>query len=129
MRSLEQEVRELKELLDEKDEKIDMLSRIHSQSYAPIHQLPSPRRPSTTSIDSKDGKSESPPKEEMFKVQQSPYLLDSDGSDSYFAGTSCSRNFIEAFKHKVQETGRSTEDISTASYLEGATEDGFGSTH
>lgn len=32
VRSLEAEVRELKELLDEKDEKIDMLSRLHSFS-------------------------------------------------------------------------------------------------
>jgi hypothetical protein len=50
-------------------------------------------------------------------VQQSPYLLD-DGSDSYFAGTSSSRTFIEAFKHKVQEKGRSTADINTARLLE-----------
>ena len=32
VRGLEAEVRELKDLLDEKDEKIDMLSRIHSFS-------------------------------------------------------------------------------------------------
>ena len=116
MRLLESEVRELKELLDEKDEKIDMLSRLHSQSSHPF-QLQSPRRTSTASMESKDGKSDSPEKEEIFKVQQSPYLLD-DGSDSYFAGTSSSRTFIEAFKHKVQEKGRSTADINTARLLE-----------
>jgi hypothetical protein len=113
---LESEVRELKELLDEKDEKIDMLSRLHSQSSHPF-QLQSPRRTSTASMESKDGKQDSPEKEEIFKVQQSPYLLD-DGSDSYFAGTSSSRTFIEAFKHKVQEKGRSTADINTARLLE-----------
>jgi len=110
----------LKELLDEKDEKIDMLSRIHSQSSQPIHQLPSPRRPSTTSIESKDKKEKEiaeHEQEEVFKVQQSPYLLDSVGSDSYFAGTSSSRTFIEAFKHKVQEKGRSTADIDTEALL------------
>ena len=116
MRVLEGEVRELKDLLDEKDEKIDMLSRIHSQSSVPL-QLPSPRRPSTASVESKEHKEESPPKEEFFKVQQSPYLLDGDGSDAYFAGTSSSRTFIEAFKHKVQEKGRSTDDIDTESLL------------
>jgi hypothetical protein len=116
VRGLEAEVRELKELLDEKDEKIDMLSRLHSQSSHPF-QLHSPRRTSTASIDSKDGKSDSPEKEETFKVQQSPFLLD-DGSDSYFAGTSSSRTFIEAFKHKVQEKGRSAADINTARLLE-----------
>ena len=113
---LESEVRELKELLDEKDEKIDLLSRLHSQSSHPF-QLQSPRRTSTASVESKDGKQDSPEKEEIFKVQQSPYLLD-DGSDSYFAGTSSSRTFIEAFKHKVQEKGRSTADINTARLLE-----------
>ena len=109
-------MRELKELLDEKDEKIDMLSRLHSQSSHPF-QLQSPRRTSTASVESKDGKADSPEKEETFKVQQSPFLLD-DGSDSYFAGTSSSRTFIEAFKHKVQEKGRSAADINTARLLE-----------
>lgn len=115
MRGLESEVRELKDLLDEKDEKIDMLSRIHSQSSQPI-QLPSPRRPSTVSISATptDGTAESPPaKDEVFKVQQSPYLLGGEGADSYFAGTSSGRTFIEAFKQKVQESGRSTADINT----------------
>lgn len=119
VRVLETEVRELKELLDEKDEKIDMLSRIHSQSSHPI-QLPSPRRTSTaTSEDSGRGKSESPEKDEVFKVQQSPYLLAGagDGADSYFAGTSSGRTFVEAFKHRVQESGRSTANIETERLL------------
>ena len=118
MRSLELEVRELKDLLDEKDEKIDMLSRIHSQSSQPIHLPTSPRRKSTTSVESKeDGDDTIVEEEEVFKVQQSPYLLESVGSDSYFAGTSSSRTFIEAFKHKVQEKGRSTAEIDTESLL------------
>ena len=69
-------------------------------------------------MESKDGKSESPEKDETFKVQQSPNLLDAEGSDSYFSGTSSSRTFIEAFKHKVQEKGRSTADINTNRLLE-----------
>ncbi|KAK6404297.1 DNA-binding transcription factor cat8, partial [Oleoguttula sp. CCFEE 5521] len=110
VRSLESEVRELKDLLDEKDEKIDMLSRIHSQSSYPI-QLPSPRRPSVTPQDSATSKDEPDP-DETFKVQQSPYLL-GEGTDSYFAGTSSGRTFIEAFKIKVAESGRSKSDINT----------------
>lgn len=119
MRSLELEVRELKDLLDEKDEKIDMLSRIHSQSPHAI-SLPSPRQASTSSqgSGSKD-KLQTPEKDEVFKVQQSPYLLAGavDGVDSYFSGTSSGRTFIEAFKHRVQETGRSTSDIHTDQLL------------
>jgi len=116
VRSLECEVRELKDLLDEKDEKIDMLTRIHSKSPQP-RPLPSPRQPSPTSLEAGDAtrKPETSEKDEVFKVQQSPYLLAGGGdrADSYFAGTSSSRTFIEAFKHKVQESGRSTADVST----------------
>lgn len=96
MRSLEGEVRELKDLLDEKDEKIDMLSRIRSSSTSqPIH-LPSPRRTSATpSSAASDARGEAQPdKEETFKVQQSPYLH-SDGHDnSYFSGTSGGKTVI-----------------------------------
>lgn len=108
-------MRELKDLLDEKDEKIDMLSRIHSQSPRSI-QLPSPRRSSVHS----DKKDDSEP-DETFKVQQSPYLH-GEGTDSYFAGTSSARTFIEAFKHKVQEGGKSTADIDTERLLATRTE-------
>ena len=99
-------MRELKDLLDEKDEKIDMLSRIHSQSPRSIH-LPSPRRSSVQT----DGKDETEP-DDTFKVQQSP-SLQGEGTDSYFAGTSSARTFIDAFKRKVQEGGRSTAEIDT----------------
>jgi hypothetical protein len=116
VRGLENEVRELKDLLDEKDEKIDMLSRIHSSSSGSL-RVPSPRRSSSTSVENGQAKQKptTPEQDETFKVQQSPYLLGGvvDGADSYFAGTSSSRTFIEAFKHKVQESGRSTADIDT----------------
>ncbi|KAK5170380.1 DNA-binding transcription factor cat8 [Saxophila tyrrhenica] len=120
VRALESEVRDLKDLLDEKDEKIDMLSRLHSQSTHAF-QLQSPRRTSTESAEPKSQKEtpvESPAeKEDLFKVQQSPYLLDGEGTDSYFAGTSSSRTFIEAFKQKVQEKGQSTSEIYTDNLL------------
>lgn len=121
VRSLEQEVRELKDLLDEKDEKIDMLSRLHSQSPQQLH-LPSPRRSSTASVENTAmAKPDSPSPDDLFQVQQSPYLLDDQKSDSYFAGTSSGRTFIESFKSRVQETGRSTQDIDVTRLLASST--------
>ncbi|KAF2181985.1 hypothetical protein K469DRAFT_588044 [Zopfia rhizophila CBS 207.26] len=108
VRSLEAEVRELKELLDEKDEKIDMLSRIHSHSP---QGNPSPRR-SSASPPISDHREESQDKD-VFKIQQSPLLFDDDNCDTYFAGTSSGRTLIESFKQKAQETGRSGSDVNS----------------
>lgn len=115
VRGLELEVRELKDLLDEKDEKIDMLSRIHSQSPRPIQ--PSLRQQSVASIDSSQRTLDTSPKDDTFKVQQSPYLLEDGGTNSYFSGTSSGRTFIEAFKSKIQESGRSAREIDTTLLL------------
>lgn len=90
MRSLESEVRELKDLLDEKDEKIDMLSRIHSHS--------SSSRRSSSSVASGANTEQKPNvqqnKDDVFRVQQSPFLLERGDSDSYFMGASSGRGFI-----------------------------------
>jgi hypothetical protein len=88
VRALEAEVRELKDLLDEKDEKIDMLSKMHGN-----------RRPSTTSVHSSPSPelrkdTTPPPKEDSFKVHASPLLLGVENSDSYFMGASSGRAFI-----------------------------------
>lgn len=91
VRALEGEVRELKELLDEKDEKIDMLSRIHSNSP---QGLSSARRPSVHSPITPDVREESQEKEDTFKVQQPPLLVDDENSDSYFVGSSSGRTFV-----------------------------------
>ena len=64
--ALEAEVQELKELLDEKDEKIDILSRIQSNS-------PATKRPSapTTPASSLEVKQVAiSQKEDVFRVQQ-----------------------------------------------------------
>jgi hypothetical protein len=92
VRALESEVRELKDLLDEKDEKIDMLSRLHSHSPA----ASAPARAASTqspvaSIENKDDLAE---KEDTFKVQQSPFLLDDENCDPYFLGTSSGRTLV-----------------------------------
>ncbi|KAM0705453.1 hypothetical protein Q7P35_006812 [Cladosporium inversicolor] len=115
VRALETEVGELKYLLDERDEKIDVLSRIYSQPPRPF-TLPSPRRP-LVQPDSKD----EPDPNDIFKVQQSP-SLQGEGTDSYFVGTSSTRTFIEAYKRKVQEGGKSTADIDTDRLLATRTE-------
>ncbi len=93
VRALEKDVKELKDLLDEKDEKIDILSRIHSSS-------PSLRRPSSTLssqtdlADVKEASDPPPAKEDTFRVQQSPCLLDGEESDSYFMGASSGKSFV-----------------------------------
>ncbi|KAF2470098.1 transcriptional activator protein-like protein acu-15 [Lindgomyces ingoldianus] len=114
VRSLEAEVRDLKELLDEKDEKIDMLSRIHSHSS---QGNPSPRRTSSSPSPSSDNREESQEKEDMFKVQQTPLLLDDENRDSYFVGTSSGRTLIEAFKQRAQETGRLNADVNSDAFF------------
>jgi hypothetical protein len=91
VRILEAEVRELKDLLDEKDEKIDMLSRIHSHS-SQAHQPP--RKPSTSPSPISDEREESQEKEETFKVQQSPLLLDDENQDAYFEGSASGRTLV-----------------------------------
>jgi len=87
VRVLEAEVRELKDLLDEKDEKIDMLSKMHgNRRSSPEASHPSP---------APDSKKDAPaPKEDTFRVQASPLLLGVENSDSYFMGASSGRSFI-----------------------------------
>ena len=91
VRALEGEVRELKDLLDEKDEKIDILSRIHS--FTP------PRQSSTTfesSTHSEEVKPQTvPKKEDLFKILQPTCLLDCDKkSDPFYMGASSGRVFL-----------------------------------
>ncbi|KAF2838435.1 transcriptional activator protein-like protein acu-15 [Patellaria atrata CBS 101060] len=114
VRCLESEVRELKELLDEKDEKIDMLSRIHSHSPQPF----SSRKPSATSIPaSNEGNDDIQDKDDVFKVQQSPLLLDDENADSYFVGTSNGRTLVDSFKARLQEMGKPCSDIVTDTFF------------
>lgn len=93
VRALETEVRDLKTLLDEKDEKIDMLSRIHSNSQS---HSPGPRRKSATTIavppQTVEEKAEE--KDDLFRIMQSPCLVDDEEADAYFVGTSSGRQLI-----------------------------------
>ena len=80
VRILEAEVKELKDLLDEKDEKI------HSNS--PRRSAPSSR--STPVAEP----APVPKKEEVFKLQQSSFLVDSHRSELCFMGASSGRGFV-----------------------------------
>lgn len=109
VRTLEGEVRVLKDLLDEKDEKIDMLSKMHSN-----------RRPSMTLATPPENGKEivaTPPKEDIFRVQASPLLLGVENSDSYFMGASSGRAFVDAFKRRIQESGKSLSGFNTEAFL------------
>ncbi|KAL8852493.1 MAG: hypothetical protein Q9221_002617 [Calogaya cf. arnoldii] len=114
VRSLELEVRELKDLLDEKDEKIDILSKIHSDSS-------SPRRPSSelspkTSQDEKSAFPDTNLHEDSFNVQQSPSLRDGE-SDWHFMGGSSGRAFVDTFKTKVKGNGKQCPDFGTETFF------------
>ncbi|KJR82197.1 acetate regulatory DNA binding protein FacB [Sporothrix schenckii 1099-18] len=174
VRQLESEVRELKDLLDEKDEKIDMLSKMHSNQHrASIsrNNALSPTSGSATSASSsptndssasgslsrqstsvssaspgssaspavaksasprnsldgnataqsskRDSKPSSTPasKEDTFRVQASPLVLGVENSDSYFMGSSSGRSFIDIFKRKMQEGGKSCSDFHAETFL------------
>lgn len=89
VRVLEGEVRELKDLLDEKDEKIDMLSRMHNNRRSPAEQCHTP--PAAEGRKDADAPAK---KEDTFRIQASPLLLGVENSDSYFMGASSGRAFI-----------------------------------
>ncbi|KAL9610977.1 MAG: hypothetical protein Q9167_004354 [Letrouitia subvulpina] len=115
VRDLETEVKELKDILDEKDEKIDILSRIHSSSSS--SRQPSSETSSANDKDEKDLAGQECLLEDTFSVQQSPCLLDSENSGSYFMGGSSGRAFVDTFKAKVQESGKPCNDFKTESFF------------
>ena len=92
VRALETEVRELKDLLDEKDEKIDMLSKMHGGHH---YGRPAASNSPKSSAGSPESRKEpTPVKEDTFRVQASPLLLGVENSDSFFMGGSSGRPFI-----------------------------------
>lgn len=93
VRALETEVRELKDLLDEKDEKIDMLSKLHGNRRRGSITSQSSGAPTALERTSEP----SPAKEDTFRVQASPLLLGVENSDSFFMGPSSGRAFIGEF--------------------------------
>ena len=100
MRSLESEVRELKALLDDKDEKLDMLSRMRSRTSP---SFTSPKRPSDASTSPTLSPDAAEPcqsdGDETFKVMQSPTLVDDCQPNSFFMGTSSARPLVCGSQH------------------------------
>jgi hypothetical protein len=101
VRILEAEVRDLKELLDEKDEKIDMLARIRSHG-SPQIQTSWLTPPRTSSLASAAESPEAPQqlhlKDDAFKPLHSSGLVDDENNShydsSYFTGSSSGRALI-----------------------------------
>lgn len=96
VRVLEAEVRDLKDLLDEKDEKIDMLSKMHGNRRRMSMESGSgvPSALNSPTMESRATKEPIPPKEDTFRIQASPLLLGVENSDSYYMGPSSGRSFI-----------------------------------
>ncbi len=90
VRVLEAEVRDLKDLLDEKDEKIDMLSKMHGNRRLSVGSAAN----AAAQDIKKEASATPPPREDTFRVQASPLLLGVENSDSYFMGASSGRAFI-----------------------------------
>ncbi|KAL2431360.1 Transcriptional activator protein acu-15 [Exophiala dermatitidis] len=106
VRGLEAEVRELKDLLDEKDEKIDMLSRIHS--FSP---------PSRKGSESLSPSNAAQVKAEVASIREEVLHVEIPAPVQPRAtstGSSTTLSLIEAFDQKVQETGRQSPGFSTS---------------
>lgn len=112
MRGLELEVRELKGLLDEKDEKIDMLSRLHS--FSPASRKGSSSLSPTNAAQVK-AEVETPREDILYVEIPAPVQ---HGAPS--TGTSTTSAFIESFEQKIQEHEKRPANISSAALVEEA---------
>ena len=89
VRQLETEVKELKALLDEKDEKIDILSKVHP--HATCHAA----QPSTSPGDGKSAAAQPERDEEGdFRVERSSRILSISGHDPFVSGASSGAAFV-----------------------------------
>lgn len=108
VRGLEAEVRELKQLLDEKDEKIDMLSRLHS--FSPVRKNSASLSPAPPPQLKSDVVSA---QEEILHVEIPAPVHPTTAS----AGSSTTSALIDAFERKAQEQRRSSPAIMPSSLL------------
>lgn len=108
VRGLEAEVRELKQLLDEKDEKIDMLSRIHS--FSPMRKNSASLSPANSAQIKAEVRSA---QEEVLHVEIPAPVHPATTSGC----TSTTSALIEAFESKVEEQGRQCPTISPSNLL------------
>ena len=126
VRALENEVKDLKSLLDEKDEKIDVLSRIHSfspssqqKNISPNSSVPVALPKSSNTPDATEG---------TFKVEQPSQSADTQSSGLSstcgFAGKSLcmypwlSLTSLDVFKNKLVEQGKLSVNVSMGALTE-----------
>ncbi|WEW56811.1 DNA-binding transcription factor cat8 [Emydomyces testavorans] len=114
VRSLEAEVRELKCLLDEKDEKIDILSRLHS--FSPVARKSAVCSTDSSVMEHASGSSTRPDPEDTIQVQYTSSLREPT-QESPFMGPSSTRAFVDAFVNKLERNGRSSAHISVHAVL------------
>ncbi|KAL9618733.1 MAG: hypothetical protein Q9160_006612 [Pyrenula sp. 1 TL-2023] len=109
VRALEAENRELKDLLDEKDEKIDMLSKIHSFS-------PASRKNSSalTPVSTNESIEESPGL--VGEIAEVSPLSPGD-TNAAIAGLSSTATFLESFKLKAQSSGKPEVNVQISRIL------------
>ncbi|KAE8373268.1 fungal-specific transcription factor domain-containing protein [Aspergillus bertholletiae] len=106
VRALEAEVRDLKNLLDEKDEKIDVLSRIHSFS-------PSTQQRAAASVRSPSESVRSSIPDMNESVIQVPEPASSGGSSDIESGIVGIRGYSGVFTNRLVDQGRLPPNIST----------------
>ncbi|KAL4934150.1 C6 transcription factor FacB/Cat8 [Aspergillus undulatus] len=110
VRALEAEVRDLKNLLDEKDEKIDVLSRIHSFT-SPQQQKATPPAPSPSTT-TQPAKSNVPASSEGAIRVPEP-VVSSNTNEDGSSGVSSTRGFADVFTNKLADQGRLAPETST----------------
>lgn len=108
VRGLEAEVRELKDLLDEKDEKIDMLSRLHS--FSPIRKNSASLSPASSAHVKAEVASA---QEEVLHVEIPAPVHPTTAA----AGSSTTSALIETFESRVQEKGQPCPGIAPSALL------------
>ncbi|MDI1488553.1 MAG: DNA-binding transcription factor cat8 [Ramalina farinacea] len=110
VRSLESEVKELKDLLDGKDEKIDLLSRVYSNS--PPARRPSSTFSASTYVTSRTSSiSTENVKDEKLKRTSSATSQVSDAESHHNSEASTGKPFIDAFKKKLESTGQQRSNL------------------
>lgn len=92
VRTLEGDVKELKDLLEKKDEQIDILSRIRPNPK--LHERPAQPGSLPSVLEDKPTNEKPKAADDVFKVQYPPYLLSSDHHDTVFMGASSSISFV-----------------------------------
>ncbi|KAJ5664416.1 Transcription factor [Penicillium longicatenatum] len=107
VRALESEVKDLKNLLDEKDEKIDVLSRIHSFSPS---QRAAPIRSPSTSATTNPSSDES---EGVIHVEKVPSRSPIQSSDNPYTALSSTQGFSGVLTDNIMSQGKSATKLST----------------